>query len=92
MRVKYSSRSIRELAAIYRYIAADNSFAAAKVLLALYAACDGLEHFPRRGRRGLRPNTRELLIVSPYKIQYKIARGGDVEIVSVWHGAQNRRG
>jgi plasmid stabilization system protein ParE len=55
----------------------------------LVAACDWLEHFPERGRPGLRRGTRELTSVWPYVIVYRFA-GPTVEILAIWHGAQER--
>lgn len=89
-RVAYSRRAIRDLTAIYRYISLDNPAAAVRMLTALYAACDGLANFPERGRRGPRPQTRELTTVAPYVIEYHVTAGRRVEIVRIWHGAQRR--
>ena len=89
-RVAYSRRAIRDLTAIYRYISLDNPIAAVRMLTALYAACDGLSHFPERGRRGSRGRTRELTTVAPYIIEYRFLAGREVEILAVWHGAQRR--
>jgi len=79
------------LTKIYRHIARDNPKAASRMLLALYAACDGLALFPRRGRRIARPDTRELMTARPYVIQYKFTPRDGVEIAAIWHGAQDRR-
>ncbi|WP_342238846.1 type II toxin-antitoxin system RelE/ParE family toxin [Inquilinus sp. OTU3971] len=53
----------------------------------LIAAADSLERLPRRGRPGLELATREL-VVTPYVIVYRVT--GQVEILRIWHGAQNR--
>jgi plasmid stabilization system protein ParE len=57
----------------------------------LIAACDHLEYFPERGRPGLRRGTRELTTVWPYVIVYRYRAGGDIEILTIWHGARERR-
>ena len=41
------------------------------------------------GRPGLKPGTRELVAIWPYMIAYRITSDA-VEILNVWHGAQNR--
>ncbi len=55
----------------------------------LVAACDRLEYLPELGRPGLVPGTRELTVIWPYVIVYRITPES-VEIVHIWHGTQNR--
>ncbi len=74
---------------IVRYIAEENSVAARQVARELALAGDSLTVFPRRGRRGRIPGTRELVAVRPYIIVYEID-GDAVTILRVWHGAQDR--
>jgi toxin ParE1/3/4 len=57
--------------------------------VALTAACDGLEHLPERARPGIVVGTREITTIWPYVIVYRIV-AGDVEVLRVWHGAQDR--
>jgi toxin ParE1/3/4 len=90
MRVNYSGRALRDLTRIYRFIARDSPMAAARMLVRLYAACDGLENFPRRGRRVGKTQSRQLTTVPPYVINYEIESDGTISINAVWHGAQNR--
>lgn len=54
----------------------------------LLAAADSLEHLPRRGRPGRLPGTRELVSVQPFVIVYEVTTV--VEILRIWHGAQDR--
>jgi plasmid stabilization system protein ParE len=91
MRVTYTGRALRDLTRIYRYIARDSPLAAARMLSALYAGCDGLENFPRRGRLVKKTGSRQLTTVRPYIINYDIEPDGMISINAVWHGAQNRR-
>jgi plasmid stabilization system protein ParE len=56
----------------------------------IVAACDRLEIFPERGRPGIKRSTRELTTVWPYVIVYRIGANRTVEILSIWHGAQDR--
>ena len=54
-------------------------------------AADGLASFPWRGRRGLAPDTRELVAASPYLLVYEVDEAaGVVSILRVWHGARDR--
>jgi toxin ParE1/3/4 len=52
-------------------------------------AGESLLLFPRRGRLGMAPETRELLAVIPYVIVYEVV-DGEVFILRAWHGAQDR--
>jgi plasmid stabilization system protein ParE len=89
MRVIFSREALADLAAIRLYIGADNPFAASRVAVQIVAACDRLQLMPERGRPGLRPGTRELTSSWPYVIVYRIG-AEEVEIVRIWHGAQDR--
>ncbi len=90
MPVAFTRRALRDLAKIQAYIAQDNPNAASRMAVELVAACDRLEYFPERGRTGLRRGTRELTTVWPYVIVYKVDNRRAVEILSIWHGRQNR--
>jgi len=89
MSVNFTRRALRDLANIRTYIADDNPRAASRMAVELIAACDRLEHFPERGRPGLRRGTRELTTVWPYVIVYRVVRT-NIDILSIWHGAQDR--
>lgn len=91
MSVVFTRRALRDIAKIRAYIAADNPSAASRMAVEIVAACDRLEYFPERGRPGLRRGTRELTTVWPYVIVYKIQARTAVEILSIWHGRQDRR-
>ncbi|HYZ61573.1 MAG TPA: type II toxin-antitoxin system RelE/ParE family toxin [Acetobacteraceae bacterium] len=45
--------------------------------------------FPRRGRPA-KDGSRELLAVRPYIIVYDVDAKGNVEILRIWHAAQDR--
>jgi plasmid stabilization system protein ParE len=89
MSVVFTRRALRDLANIHAYIVEDDPLAASRMAVELVVACDRLELFPERGRPGLRRNTRELTSVWPYVIVYRVLRH-NVEILAIWHGAQNR--
>ena len=89
MPVIFTRRALRDLANIRAYIADDNPAAASCMAVELVAACDRLEYFPERGRPGLRPGTHELTTVWPYVIVYRV-KDGQIDILSIWHGAQDR--
>lgn len=89
MSVRFTRRAVNDLASIREYIANDSPMAASRMAVEIVAACDRLELFPERGRPGLRKGTRELTIVWPYVIVYRIS-GTDIDILAIWHGAQDR--
>jgi toxin ParE1/3/4 len=76
------------LPSIYRYVAADNPKAAARVVQRIQAAVRLLAEMPHRGRSGRWPGTRELVISrSPYIVPYRV-QGDVIEILRVFHGAR----
>ncbi|MDZ5647779.1 type II toxin-antitoxin system RelE/ParE family toxin [Nitrospirillum sp. BR 11828] len=79
-----------DIVRITAYIAHDNPVAAGQVARALFIAGESLMDFPRRGRPGRVAGTRELVAYRPYIIVYEIDAEGDVHILRVWHGAQDR--
>ncbi len=90
MPVVFSPEALADLREIRTYIGDRNPAAASRIAVQLVAACDSLEHLPERGRPGLVPGTREMTIIWPYVIVYRIASEA-VEVIRVWHGAQDRR-
>lgn len=89
MPIVFSAEALADLAAIRAYIGEQNPYAASRVAIQLIAACDRLEHLPERGRPGLVAGTREITTIWPYVIVYRIGASA-VEIVRIWHGAQDR--
>ena len=89
MRVVWTDPAALDVERIIGYIGQENPVGARHVARELLVAGDSLAVFPRRGRRGRLPGTRELVAAFPYVIIYSI--GTDtVDILRVWHGAQER--
>lgn len=66
----------------------DGPVLARRVALTIYERVDTLTAFPRQGRPGRLPDTRELVITGlPYVAIYRL-RGDVIEIARVLHGAQ----
>jgi toxin ParE1/3/4 len=66
----------------------DGSAIARRVALALYDGVSSLEQFPRGGRSGRKPGTRELVFSSlPYLAVYRV-HDDVIEIDRILHGAQ----
>lgn len=87
MRVIWSPAALREIEHIYRYIARFNPHAAPDMAGEILAAGDSLERLPYRGRAVPGTGLRELTIVYPYIIRYRVA-AGHVRILRVRHGAR----
>lgn len=89
VKVIWRPETAADLSRIFRHIAEENPVAARRVARELLLAGESLTLFPRRGRPGLIPGTRELVAVTPYIIVYEVAEA-EVTILRVWHGAQDR--
>jgi toxin ParE1/3/4 len=59
---------------IINRIAEENPVAARGMAQELFVAAASLAVFPRRGRRGLLPGTRELVVARPYVVVYEVDR------------------
>ena len=91
MRIRWTRPAARDLTAICDYIGQrDSSKAARRVALRIFEAVDSLAQFPRRGRSGRKPGTRELTFSDiPYLVIYRISEES-VEVARILHGAQRR--
>jgi toxin ParE1/3/4 len=91
MRVVWRAGARDDRRRIFSYLAERNPAAAARLIEALILAADSLASFPDRGRPGQAPGTRELVTAYPYLLVYEVDRAaGVVQILRVWHGAQDR--
>jgi toxin ParE1/3/4 len=89
VRIKWlRRRAVRDLDAAEKFIAQDNSEAAAKVALTIVKAVSQLKDQPGTGRAGRVPGTRELVIAeTPYIVPYRV-KNDVVEILRVYHSAR----
>ena len=69
MEVRWSNLAVEDLERIFRHIEKDNPTAARETVKAIYAGCEALRDFPRRGRPG-RMNGRRELVFPPYIAVY----------------------
>ena len=89
MKVVWSDRALKTLAAIHARISADPEELAHRIIDRILKRGDQLAAFPRSGRivdQFRRPNIREV-IDRPYRIVYRIKKQ-EVEVIEVFHGAQ----
>jgi toxin ParE1/3/4 len=93
MKLRYTARAHRHIGAIYDYIERRNSDAATNVVARIRETAELLRDFPLMGHEGLISGTRELVVQGlPYVIVHRVLFGEQdvVEILAVFHGAQNR--
>lgn len=89
MKVIWLEDALTGMKLIYDYIAADNPFAAYETLKNIKRVADGLSDCPLMGRLGRVAGTRELIIQgTAYIVPYRL-KDANVEILNVFHGAQN---
>ena len=89
MEIRWSPEAAEDLEHIVDRIRLDNPEAARQVAEIIYGGCANLENFPDRGRIGRITDTRELIFAPlPYIVVYRV-RSSTVEIVRIFHGAQN---
>ncbi len=89
MKVIWSDRALRSLAAIHAHISADSEANAHRVIDRILKRGDQLSTFPFSGRivpHPRRKNVREL-IEQPYRIVYRVG-SDNVEVVDVLHSAR----
>ena len=90
MEIRWTPEASSNLEQISLRIAEDKPEAALKTTCAIFERIEQLVSFPRRGRAGREEGTRELVLVPlPYVAVYRV-RGSTIEILHIWHGAQNR--
>jgi toxin ParE1/3/4 len=88
MKIVWSRRAIRHLAAIRDFIAEDNPSSAAAIAAQIVDSVELLVAHPQLGRAGRVPGTRELVIAgTPYVVPYRIRRDR-LDLIAVFHGRQ----
>ncbi len=91
MRLRWTAPAAQDLYGITEYIRRNNPAAARDVAKTIYDGCESLVTSPHRGRKGKQAGTRELVFSPlPYIAAYRVVEDV-VEILHIWHGAQDRR-
>lgn len=74
---------------IYQYVAKDKPLAARKLIEEIYQKAELLQEFPEMGYRlsTYRKKNIRVLLYGHYRILYEIEQDGDINILSVLHGA-----
>jgi addiction module RelE/StbE family toxin len=91
MDVRWLRRALQDLDSIAAYVARDNPTAARALLAAIRERTGQLASFPFMGRASERADVREFVVHRHYLVSYRV-RPERIEILQVWHTAQERRG
>ncbi len=90
MEIRWTAEASSNLEQISLHIAEDNPEAALRVVNDIFRRIEQLAAFPNSGRIGCEKGTRELVFSPlPYIAVYRVKESA-VEILHIWHGAQNR--
>ena len=93
MRIVFDDEALVDLRGIHAWVAKDNPRAADGQIERIFDRIESLlaPELTYMGRPGLDPGTHEL-IEPPYIIVYEVHEGrGDIVVLAVVHGAQDRR-
>jgi addiction module RelE/StbE family toxin len=88
-KIRWSPEAADDLERIAEHIRKSNPQVARRIVNTIYNGITTLKRFPNRGRGGRLEGTREIVFSSlPYIVAYRV-KHEIVEIVRVYHGAQN---
>jgi len=91
MRIRWTPAAADDLQHIFDYLIKHEPHLARSTVISIRDAILSLQKFPNRGRHGLVEGTRELLHERlPYIVAYRV-REGTIEVLHIWHPAQDRR-
>lgn len=90
MRLRWTPAAAEDLEHIKDYLSEHHPQFAQSTIVELYESIRALKTSPRLGRVGREEGTRELVLTRlPYIVAYRI-REQAVEVLHIFHGAQNR--
>ena len=90
MTLRWRHSAVSDLANIRDFISESDPAAAQAVLDRVFRSVDRLASFPKSGRAGQVPGTRELVVPGlPYIVVYT-CDDTDVSIIGIFHGSRDR--
>lgn len=90
MRIRWTPAAAADLKNIHDYLREHEPHLARPTVIEIRKAVRSLKQFPDRGRKGREEDTRELLHTRlPHIIAYRLKQDA-VEILHIWHPAQDR--
>jgi len=92
MLIRWTPLALTDFKTISHRIEQERNLATAnRVCRTIYDAIQILRRHPHSGKPGIEEGTRELVIPqTPYIAAYRVIRSEAVQILRIWHGAQNR--
>jgi toxin ParE1/3/4 len=92
MRIRWTTLALNDLKIISGRIERQRNLATAnRVCRAIYDTVQILRRFPESGKPGIEEETREFVVPKlPYIVVYRVLSAGAVQILRIWHGAQDR--
>lgn len=93
-RIRWSTSALNDLKTISSYIEGQRNLATAnRVCRIIYDAVQILRRFPESGKTGIEEGTRELVVpaLPSYIVVYRLVPSEAVQILRIWHGAQQRQ-
>jgi toxin ParE1/3/4 len=88
IQIEWTPLATTEAMELHRYIAEDSLAAANRQLGLVLESIQGLSLFPRKGRAGRVPGTRELVVTgTPYIVAYRL-KATTIQILSILHAAR----
>lgn len=90
MRIRWTPAAAQDLTSISNYLVEHLPSFAHSTVNQIYETVVSLKTMPNRGRAGLEPRTRELVVAGlPYLVVYRV-KDNSVEILRILHGARSR--
>jgi toxin ParE1/3/4 len=90
MRIRWTPAAADDLQHISDYLKEHHPHYRQATIRKVYAAIKSLNEWPHRGRLGREEGTRELMFLPlPYIAVYRV-KEQDIEILRIYHGAQDR--
>ena len=86
MNIRWTQTALLDLESLHAYVAEDSLAAATEVVERILSGIEALARHPEMGRKGRVSGTREL-IVAPYVVAYRVARG-TVALIAIIHSAR----
>jgi toxin ParE1/3/4 len=93
MLVRWTPLALNDLKIISSHIERQRNLATAnRVCRIIYDAIQILRRFPESGKVGIEEGTRELVVAAlpSHIVAYRVTRSEAVQILRIWHGAQER--
>jgi toxin ParE1/3/4 len=92
MFIRWTTAAVNDLKIISSRIEQQRNLATAnRVCRAIYDTIQILRRFPESGKSGIEDGTREFVVPRlPYVVAYRVMHSEAVQILRIWHGAQDR--